>query len=140
MKRVPLKRGSGLSRGSVLKRTLLKPVSDKRRATAPDPVVEAARRAWHLATLADRVCACGCGREGMVEGHHVVYRQQVRKYGGDEWDLRNRLSIAPRCHARHHMGAKKIPLSALRKANVEFARDLLAERADEYLARHYRSS
>lgn len=142
MKRTPLKRTSGLSGDGELKRTRLKPISDKRREAKPTADVVARQEAWFLATLADRVCACGCGQVGAMDGHHVVLKSHVRKRGGDVWDLRNRLSVFHDHHMAHHHGsdAQKIPLSALRQENVEFARELLGDRADDYLARHYRSS
>lgn len=136
MKRTEIKRGKGLARGeSTLKQTRLASRSEKKQATIADPALDAAREAWHRATLADGVCAC-CGLRGQMHGHHAVSRQHVRKRGGDEWDLRNRLSLRPACHMAHHAG-RKIDQSKLRPENVAFARELLGEAAQEYLDRHY---
>lgn len=149
MKRSALVRKSGLNQGtkglkrgdSALKRTRIAPVSAKRAAAGPSPADIAGREAWAAATAADPRCAC-CGRGGRMHGHHVVLARHVRKHGGDVWDLRNRLSVAPACHLAHHesSGRHRIALSVLRPENVQFAVGLLGEEAArEYLDRHYAS-
>lgn len=143
MKRSRLDRKSGLKTGSgALKRSAIKPISQKRRARPADLAAVAAREAWFLATLADRVCACGCGQVGSMDGHHVVLKSHVRKLGGDVWDLRNRLSVFHDHHMAHHHGGEqqRLRLAVLRPENLVFARELLGERAEEYLAKHYRRS
>lgn len=65
--------------------------------------------------------------------------QHVRAAGGDVFDLRNRLSVLHACHMGHHTGSawQKIAQSQLRPENVEFARELLGDGAQDYLDRHY---
>lgn len=135
MKHTALKRGT-----SALKRSRINPRSAKRAAAVaePDPAELAGREAWHHATVRDRRCAC-CGKRGHVHGHHVILARHVRQRGGDVWDLRNRLSLGDDCHLNHHHGGarQKIPQSALRPENVEFARELLGVDAQDYLDKHY---
>jgi hypothetical protein len=71
--------------------------------------------------------------------HHVVYRQEVRREGGDVWDGRNALALCEGCHSSHHRrGDRVVPLTALRDENYDFARELLGGgRAYEYLRRRY---
>ncbi len=80
----------------------------------------------------------GCAEKGRVHQHHVVYRQEVRREGGDELDQRNALTLCTRHHDRHHNRQEPIPLRVLRDENFAFAKDLLgAARAHEYLRRRY---
>lgn len=74
-----------------------------------------------------------------VDTHHVVYRQEVRRQSGDEWDPDNALSLCHGCHSSHHKrGTRIVPLAALRDTNYEFAEHLLgADYAYEYLRRRY---
>lgn len=83
-----------------------------------------------------------CGAWGRILRHHVVYRQHVRRAGGDEWALTNSLDVGALgvcdCHARHHSGAARIPVSVLPPQAVDFARRLLGEAAAEvYMRRYY---
>ena len=70
--------------------------------------------------------------------HHAVYRQQVRRHGGDEWDPRNALLLCDSCHLRHHNRCPALPATVLRSENIAFAVELLgAPAAYEYLRRRY---
>lgn len=70
--------------------------------------------------------------------HHVVYRQHVRREGGDIYDPRNALRLCVSCHSSHHRrGSKIVPLAALRDENYEFAFELLGAAAFDYLRRRY---
>ena len=76
-----------------------------------------------------------CGSTGIIEGHHIVYKQQLRKvadatglsYDRLCWDARNRLSLCPRHHAAHHSAAHRVSL-AIVQANapklMQFVREL----------------
>jgi 5-methylcytosine-specific restriction endonuclease McrA len=60
--------------------------------------------------------------EHAMNQHHVVYRQEVRRLGGDVWDPDNALTLCNGCHSSHHnRGALVVPLSALRDENYAFA-------------------
>lgn len=69
--------------------------------------------------------------------HHVVYRQHVRREGGDEWDPRNALPLCDSCHSRHHRRSRVIALSVLPASALEFASELLGAYAFDYLRRYY---
>lgn len=79
--------------------------------------------------------------------HHVVYKQHVKKLGGDVNDPRNALGVctrlAPgtdhdnRCHQRHHGAVRRLPTECLRDENIEFAFDLMGLAADNYFDRYY---
>lgn len=142
MKRSPLKRTGGLKAGaSVLKRTRIRARSAKVAAAvaAPSALEVAGRTAWHYATLADPLCA-SCGRAWAIHGHHVVRAQDVRKFGGDVWDLRNRMSVCTECHLNHHHGSyrQRLTSTILTFDNLLFMRELLGDQASEYIAKHYR--
>lgn len=74
--------------------------------------------------------------------HHVVREQDVRREGGDPWDLDNQMLLGfwCRCHADHHApnGRRKLPLRLVPAAAREFAGKLMgATRAADYLNKHY---
>lgn len=125
-----------------MKRTELKrkaPMKRSRMKRKPPPL-PAERSPAEIAWKEPGAARCEhCGRPGRTTGHHVVREQDVRRLGGDVWDLRNRLNVLHDCHMAHHQGAtwQKIPQTVLRAENVLFARELLGERAQEYLDRHY---
>jgi hypothetical protein len=93
-------------------------------------------RQWAAAKAA--ACRC-CGRRHGLQLHHVVYEQHVRAESGDLRDPRNSLTTCAQCHVSHHGGGRAVmPLTALRSANFEFARELLGPGAAyEYLRRRY---
>lgn len=83
--------------------------------------------------------------------HHVVYKQHVKKAGGDVNDPRNALGICTqmrpgtphrdtRCHPRHHSGVRRLPTACLRNENIEFAFELLGLAAESYFERYYDNS
>jgi hypothetical protein len=80
-------------------------------------------------------------REGVPEGfdpHHIVYAQHVRRYSGDEWDVRNRLPVARWRHTQHHSGELPLLVSDLPDSVFEFAVELIgADRAWSYLRARY---
>lgn len=127
-------RRSELKRGKPLKRTRMK----RKPPASRDEHEEPARQRWIASVAAHRACA-HCGQRGRISGHHVVLEQDVRKEGGDPWDIRNMLPVLHYCHLNHHQGSawQKIAQSQLLPANLEFARDLLGDRAQDYLDRHY---
>lgn len=79
------------------------------------------------------------GRCGVLVLHHIVYRQAVRRAGGDEWDPRNALTLGNGCHSSHHRrGSRIVPLASLPDSAFVFAVDTLAAGAAyEYLRRRY---
>lgn len=83
------------------------------------------------------------GTPARVQQHHVVYRQEVEREGGDTGDARNALALCVTCHARHHgrQPGRVVELVVLRDENIEYAVDLLgAGRAYNYLRRRYAGS
>ena len=74
---------------------------------------------------------------GSHRAHHVIYRQHLPV--DKEWDPRNAMACCDPCHERHHSAAKRLPLAALTEENLEFAREVLGEAADYYLARRYQT-
>ena len=124
-----------------MRRTEMKRTRMKRRAPAKvelSAAEELARDAWHAATARDRTCA-HCGQRGQLFGHHVVLARHVRAAGGDVWDLRNRLGVLHACHMAHHSGGldQRFDQTMLRQENIDFAYELLGDRAQEYLDKHY---
>lgn len=99
-----------------------------------------AAAAWYAAA-ADRCAYCDePGRVGIygLHQHHIVYRQTVLLHGGDEWDVRNALTLCNRCHARHHSSVRyRLPLALLPDPAFEFAVELLRHRARAYLMARY---
>jgi 5-methylcytosine-specific restriction endonuclease McrA len=96
-------------------------------------------RRWYAA-LGDtpRCAACsGPGGQMGIVLHHVVYRQHVRRAGGDEWDPRNALPLCNSCHSLHHHRSRILPIALLPDAALAFAGDLLGDAAENYLARYY---
>lgn len=96
-----------------------------------------AERRWYTAS-GDR-CAhptCRTPVRGL-QLHHIVYRQHVRKEGGDEWDPRNGLTLCVACHVSHHKYGRVFPLILLPEVALEFAFDLLGPAAGNYLPRRY---
>jgi transcription initiation factor TFIIIB Brf1 subunit/transcription initiation factor TFIIB len=84
-----------------------------------------------------RTCrVTGCN-ERKAHDHHVVKQQHLDDYGGDPADPRNALALCHVHHERHHKAKRRIRLSELRPENLEFARELLGDYADDYIAREY---
>jgi hypothetical protein len=82
------------------------------------------------------------------QAHHVVQVKHIKEYTEEPhilYDPRNALRLCndlsgSNCHGNHHGGGdKRVPLSALRDENFEYAAELLgAGVAYEYLRRGYR--
>lgn len=83
-----------------------------------------------------RCKAPGCTRRA-VHLHHVVYRQEVERRGGDIDDRRNLMALCQLCHFDHHARADVIPLSALGDVHLDYAFELLGAFAYDYLQRRY---
>jgi cytochrome c553 len=47
------------------------------------------------------------------------------------------MAVCADCHERHHNASRRIPLSRLSSTHLEFAREVLGDYADDYLARYY---
>jgi 5-methylcytosine-specific restriction endonuclease McrA len=81
-------------------------------------------RQWAAAARVSR-CAV-CNRQAH-HGHHIIYKQHLRKReDADErlWDLRNHLPVCAACHAKHHSAFERIPRSLLSEQALEFAREV----------------
>lgn len=93
MKRSPLKRKSQLARkpGAQLKRTKLRPVSEKRQGQKARYLDERAR---FLAQFP--VCQC-CGQAESTEAHHKAKRD-----GGRLTDWRQIMAVCHPCHRHIH--------------------------------------
>lgn len=71
--------------------------------------------------------------------HHVVYRQHVKRLGGDEWDQRDALALCRSCHMGYH-NRRDLPLTVLRDENIVFAFELMGAAAYDYFHRYYAGS
>lgn len=80
--------------------------------------------------------ALDCIKRGDQQ-HHVIYRQHVKRAGGDLWDPDNALVLCVSHHLAHHQRREPLPTAALRPENLAFALALLGEAAEGYFARYY---
>lgn len=94
-------------------------------------------RKWYVAAAARCAHPTCPAPDRSLQLHHVVYRQHVRKAGGDEWDPRNALTLCARCHLSHHRFGRVFPLVLLPDVAIEFAFELLGPAAGIYLPRRY---
>lgn len=78
-----------------------------------------------------------CGQKNGLVNHHVIYRAEVQRCGGDVWDSRNAITLCSQCHEKHHSRHTVICLAALRNENIEFAFELKGSAAYNYLTRRY---
>lgn len=91
----------------------------KKRPSVNRVIDRQASEAWAWGARSKPCAVCGCG--GVIEGHHLVTQQTLRKVAeatGLEferlrWDTRNRLSLCPRHHQAHHAGSHRVPLSVV---------------------------
>lgn len=82
----------------------------------------------------------GCRRRS-VHLHHVLYRQELERRGGDVRDARNLVPVCLACHGAHHSRQAPLPVWVLPDSVFEFARELMGgPAAFEYLSRRYRGS
>lgn len=72
------------------------------------------RRPWKREQTPDSwrtrygLCA-SCNLYGMVEQHHLIPKQVLKRHDLPLWDLRNKISLCQRCHHRHE--TRHTPLS-----------------------------
>jgi hypothetical protein len=59
--------------------------------------------------------------DGLLEAHHVIKRQTLRREGADEWDSRNGLPLCMRHHYLVTMRKRRLTTRNLRPENIEFA-------------------
>lgn len=72
------------------------------------------------------------------ELHHAIYRQELRRAGGDPDDTQNLVPLCRSCHAAHHSRANPLPSRVLPDSAFAFARGLMgAGAAYEYIRRRY---
>lgn len=112
-RRAPLRRATGLSRGTTTGLSRGKP-----RARDEDGMLR-----WRLAVLGKRCVVCG-GKA--VQGHHVTEAAVLRREGHADklWDLRNMVPVCSYCHGRHHLGARRITEDLLPAPALAFASEL----------------
>ncbi len=104
-----------------MKRTPLR--SRPRRRTVGLDGASEEREAW----LHDLGWCIVCHAEGLscsgpIQGHHAVAAQTLKRHGLHRflWDRRNRVPVCEGRHARHTIGFRPIPRSALPAAVFEF--------------------
>jgi hypothetical protein len=92
-----------------------------RRVPPDDPA-----RARFNAAAAAQGCCASCGRtDGILDPHHVVPAQWLRRERPlFEWDVRGALLVCRGCHDDHENAVKRLPRSCLRPENVELAVEL----------------
>lgn len=79
-----------------------------------------------------------CGSDDRLTLHHIIYKQHVRKRGGNEWDPRNGMTLCISCHSRQHSGTSfRILVYRFPVAFWLFGHDLLGDALRDYLARYY---
>lgn len=91
--------------------------------------------AWNRAARRQR-CEC-CKLRAAKQGHHVVYKQELRRRNWPLYDLRDMMALCDECHDEHHSPNWKLPLTALSDENLRFAFGLLGAHAFDYLRRRY---
>lgn len=111
MKRSALGVGSkSLERGSTFSRRRRRlVVGDRERSEA-----------WARYAHSKPCAVCGAAR---TQGHHVITKQQLRRWASAEgfevdrllWDVRNCLALCERHHAAHHSWARRLTLSFVLK-------------------------
>ena len=118
-----------------MKRTRLKPISDKQRARKLlQSGQEELAHAWWLAVVKGKSCIL-CGKPSRVQGHHVIAAQVLKRLARDRgldaaallallWDVRNGIPVCEREHADHSTAKKRIPRSALPLVALQFAAEL----------------
>lgn len=131
MKRSPIRNGAkSLERGSTFapKGRVRRPLTTKHRAV----IDRQASEAWAKGVRSKPCVRCGAWH---AQGHHILSQQALRRrakeLGIDAqsilWDERNRLALCPRCHAAHHLYAKRITRAMLEQHApkvAQFAREL----------------
>lgn len=145
----PLKRRKGLERGaSELKRTRLRPLSEKKRQqrAIDSAQAQAEAAAFKAAILGERCVVCGKTEAQAYratglghEAHHGVRKEVLKRLGLRHlvWDKRNAVCVCEEpCHRRHTTRARRILLSELPERVVAFA---VNEGLEEALSREYPS-
>lgn len=106
------------------------------------PVDSSSKEEFLRAGYGQRFCAVTLlptnPRTGQV--HHVVEKQWLRINHKPQYDPRDALLLRTRIHELHSTKIEKhkIPLTALRDENLEFAFEQMGPAAYHYLRRHYR--
>lgn len=90
---------------------------------------------WNRAARRQR-CEC-CKVRAAKQGHHVVYKQELRRRNWPLYDLRDQMPLCDDCHDKHHSPNWKIPLATISDATIDFAFGLLGAFAFDYLRRRY---
>ena len=116
MKRSPLLRSTPLARVTPL------------RSRPKLRVVDPARDEWKRPRYG-RCENCGHLSTEPLHGHHVLSRQMIRRWGGNEWDPVWRMDLDATCHFNHEFGQenRKIRRDRLPEAAMRATLDLLGE-------------
>lgn len=85
-------------------------------------------------------CCAVTGSTKEFEAHHVVEKRWLKANGFPLWDRRNALRLHPDVHGAHTSRMKKIPMSALREENIDYAFEIMGDRAMNYLPENYEGS
>jgi hypothetical protein len=114
---------------------------DKKASPKPrrETVTEATTRAAGKAQFksGDAICrGPNCTRRVQHE-HHAVYEKTLVRLRLPIWDRRNALGLCVNCHFNHHHGIRKLPLTCLHQRNIDYAFEVMKERAGDYLRRKY---
>lgn len=82
---------------------------------------------WRNSVIArDAACVVWHDCEGVLECHHVVTQQHLRKHGLDHarWDRRIGVTVCERAHRRHTLAVERIPFDVLPDEVVTFVEEL----------------
>lgn len=155
MKRSELKRKTGLKRGGGnLKRKTQMERVEMLKSNPKTPRVIKGQGPNHPRTLIEemerkmfreharqqRCCqapGCPAPMAGGWQAHHVVYEQELRRLHLPIYNVRNSMRLCSACHARHHNRTAPLPLSILTEEHLAYAREVLGDRAMDYLSRRY---
>ncbi len=84
-------------------------------------------------------CFCGCHQRAEPYPHHLITRQELRKYPDvDPDDPRNLVPVAMSCHRRHHDRFRPFSVHSLPTPVFDFAVEAMgAGAAYEFINRTY---
>jgi hypothetical protein len=108
------------------------------RARAKAKAAAPGQAEWRAAAAAVSRCESCETRRGPFQLHHVIYRAEVRRRRGDQYDVLNGMGLCRSCHENHHARTRPVLRAKIPAAALAFAIRLMGEdAADVYLARRY---
>jgi hypothetical protein len=139
VKRSPLRRRTPLRGATDLKRSRLKPISDKRAERREADLLQLQRegKAFRDAIKGQRCIVCGRSESEAwaatwqgVEAHHAIPQQRLRRLGRKEllWAPQLALCVCVVCHAPHTSRKARIPRARLPEPLIAFCREHGLER------------